>query len=124
MSPNSLLVIQPYRWAGTWVFDDPKVDLRAEPFVAGIPEMIDDMVAQAKIENAEAGFRLLFSALPFPGVQLHLVKEPDQIGAFGGTWYRKDGTKETGWLCPALFKYFPVAPEQLYARAEPLRPVM
>ena len=23
-----------------------------------------------------------------------------------------------GWLCPALFKYFPVAPDTLYVKAE------
>jgi hypothetical protein len=26
-----------------------------------------------------------------------------------------------GWLCPALFKYFPEAPKKLYAKAEPLK---
>ena len=38
---NALLVIQPYRSHGTWVFDDPAVGLVREPFVSGIPQMID-----------------------------------------------------------------------------------
>ena len=41
---NALIVIAPYRHAGTWVFDDPKAGLVREPFVAGVPEMIDVLV--------------------------------------------------------------------------------
>ena len=41
---NSIAVLMPYRHAGTWVFDDPAVGLRREPFVAGIPEMMDQLV--------------------------------------------------------------------------------
>ncbi len=43
---NSILVIKPYRYNGTWVFDDDRFDLVREPFVAGIPEMIDVLVAK------------------------------------------------------------------------------
>ena len=60
--PNQIMIIVPY-WleaAGTWVFDDPATDLKQEPFVEGIPEMIDDLIAD--IPNARNGFRLLFSA--------------------------------------------------------------
>ncbi len=35
------MVIAPYWFNGTWVFDDPMVGLKREPFVAGVPEMID-----------------------------------------------------------------------------------
>ncbi len=42
---NEIHVIAPYRHASTWVFDDPAVGLQAEPFVSGIPEMIDVLVA-------------------------------------------------------------------------------
>lgn len=41
---NSILIIAPYRYEGTWVFDDPNVGLVREPFVAGVPEMIDHLV--------------------------------------------------------------------------------
>ncbi len=37
----------------------------------------------------------------------------------GGTWYYSDHYKMEGWLCPALFKYFPTAPREIYVRAEP-----
>src|SRR5438874_385621 len=33
---NSLLVIFPYKYEGTWVFDDARVGLFREPFIAGI----------------------------------------------------------------------------------------
>ena len=42
--PNQILVIKPYWHLGTWVFDDPATDLVQEPFVSGVPEMINDLV--------------------------------------------------------------------------------
>jgi len=65
---NAIHVIVPYRHASTWVFDDPRVGLSQEPFVSGIPEMIDTLVGN--IPNAEKGFRLLFASAPFPGYQI------------------------------------------------------
>ncbi len=57
-SANAIMVIAPYRHAGTWVFDDPRTKLVREPFVAGVPEMIDVLVKD--IPEASDGFRLLF----------------------------------------------------------------
>ena len=68
---NAIMVIAPYRYQGTWVFDDPSTGLVKEPFVAGVPEMIDVLVSG--IPNADEGFRLLFSAKPFPGHQKELT---------------------------------------------------
>ena len=112
---NSLFVIEPYRHAGTWVFDDARVDLKAEPFIAGIPEMIDRLIAP--IEGSENGFRLIFSASNFPGAQLELTREHEEVE---GWWYRADAYDAHGWLCPALFKYFDEAPEGIWVRAESL----
>jgi hypothetical protein len=61
---NALIVIAPYRHAGTWVFDDPGARRVREPFVARVPEMIDVLVKD--IPGATNGFRLLFSAQPVP----------------------------------------------------------
>lgn len=113
---NSIMVITPYKYAGTWVFDDPSVDLVREPFVCGIPEIIDTLVAD--IPNATAGFRLMFSSVPFPGhtVSLLWLREDS-----GGNWYQVEGGPAdlmVGWLCPALFKYFDEAPRNLYAKEE------
>jgi hypothetical protein len=98
------------------VFDDPRVGLDKEPFVAGIPQMIDTLVAN--VPNAEKSFRLLFSAEPFPGYQVELIKVRAE---HQGVWYRWVDRKAEGWLCPALFRYFQSAPPRLYARAEPLQ---
>jgi hypothetical protein len=60
---NAIMVIEPYWSSGTWVFDDPSTGLVREPFVSGIPEMIDALTRE--IPNAREGFRLLFSGSPF-----------------------------------------------------------
>lgn len=116
---NQIMVIAPY-WleeAGTWVFDDSSTELKQEPFVEGIPEMIDDLVAD--IPNARNGFRLLFSASPFPGFQRKLTRLRQQLG---GWWYASDEPKAEGWLCPALFRYFEEASTEICVKAEPKRP--
>ena len=111
---NSLMVIAPYKHHGMWVFDDPAVGLDKEPFIAGIDTMIDKMTAS--IPQAEQGFRALFSAAPFPGYSEKLEWRRQESG---GNWYYSDHYKMEGWLCPALFKYFPTAPREIYVRAEP-----
>jgi len=70
-SANSILVLAPYKYAGTWVFDDRDRGLTKEPFVAGIPAMMDNLTTN--IPHADQGFRLLFSAAPFPGYQARLT---------------------------------------------------
>jgi hypothetical protein len=62
---NALFVIVPYRYEGMWVFDDPRVGLSREPFIAGIDTMIEKIVT--RIPDADQGFRAIFSAAPFPG---------------------------------------------------------
>jgi len=110
---NSIMVIRPYWYEGTWVFDDERVGLVREPFVAGIPEMIDLLVAP--IPDARAGFRLTFSAAPFPGYQKRFDWAREEMG---GNYYRMEGSEMEGWLCPALFHYFQDAPKSLFARAD------
>jgi hypothetical protein len=112
---NRMMVIAPY-WleeAGTWVFDDARVGLVQEPFVSGVPEMIDDLVRD--IPDARGGFRLLFSAAPFPGFMRKLAWVREE---YGGNWYRADEPNMEGWLCPALFHYFDEAPPELFVKAE------
>lgn len=112
---NAIMIIAPYRYHGTWVFDDDSVGLRQEPFVAGVPAMIDVLVRD--VPNAENGFRMLFSGSPFPGYQMKgtLV---DQTA--GGATYAIEEPPMEGWLCPAMFKYFAEAPQELYVKAEPI----
>ena len=112
---NAITVIAPYWWEGTWVFDDPEVGLVREPFVAGVPAIIDELVSD--IPDARSGVRLLFSRTPFPGYQQLAELDREE---WGGAWYRTEDPSAEGWLCPALFCYFDVAPERLFVKAEPL----
>lgn len=112
---NTLLVITPYRAHGTWVFDDPRVGLVQEPFVAGVPEMIDVLVAD--IPDADQGFRMTFSAQEFPGYDKRLTWNRSESS---GNWYTLDDPPMEGWICPALFKYYDEPPQELYIRADPL----
>ena len=111
---NTLMVIHPYKYQGQWVFDDDRVDLIREPFIAGADAIIDHMVKN--IADAESGFRLVFSAVPFPGHDAALERRREDAG---GHWYWHSGLNMEGWLCPALFKYFEEAPDYLYAKFEP-----
>ncbi len=113
---NQIQIISPYWLHGTWVFDDPVVGLTQEPFVCGVPEMIDDLVAD--IPTARQGFRLLFSARPFPGFQRKLTWVREEME---GNWYKADEPPMEGWLCPALFRYFEAAPAELYVKAERIK---
>lgn len=112
---NSIMVVKPYWLHGTWVFDDESVGLKQEPFVAGVPEMIDALVKD--IPEAKNGFRLLFSANRFPGVQKTLTWTR---GDSGGNHYKLDSPPMEGWICPALFRYYKKAPKQLFIKAEPI----
>lgn len=112
--PNLLRVIAPYWYEGTWVFDDESVGLLREPFVEGVPRMIDELVAE--IADAKRGFRLTFSDQPFPSAQVELTWVREDCG---GNWYRSSLSQQEGWLCPALFEYFDRAPNRIYAKAEP-----
>jgi hypothetical protein len=111
---NAINLIAPYKHLGMWVFDDERVGLVKEPFVAGADTMIDRVVAE--IPNAAKGFVLIFSSSPFPGHQYRLDwlrTDPD-----GGNWYRWEESKIDGWLCPALFKYFEEAPKRIYVQTK------
>jgi hypothetical protein len=108
---NVIHAIHPYKEQGLWVFDDEKVGLVQEPFVAGADVIIDRMVAG--LEHPERGFTLLFSAGPFPGYQAAFDWRRSEMG---GHWYYSPELDAEGWLCPALLRYFETAPRRLYAR--------
>ena len=109
---NSIFTISPYMHDNMWVFDDQQLDLVKEPFISGIDTMITDATNKLKLNNPEAGFNLIFSSEPFPSYDFHLVKKEEQ---YNGNWYSCEELGIKGWLCPALYKYFPNnAPKDLY----------
>jgi hypothetical protein len=112
---NSLFIIAPYKLHGTWVFDDPSVGLFQEPFVSGADDILE--VLSADIPGAADGFRLTFGTEAFPGFTARFERSRPE---YGGTWYRWPERNMDGWLCPALFKYFPVPPEEIFVKVSPL----
>ena len=118
---NSVFVLQPYWYNGTWVFDDKSKGLDHEAFVAGAELIITEMVKEAKLNMAKAkkGFKLIFAPTPFPDYLALLLHDGESEGGFGN-YYMCDKYNIRGWLCPALFKYFPKAPQALYAKVEAL----
>lgn len=109
---NAMMVIQIYEHCGTWAFTDKARGLTHEPFVAGIPEIIDFCI-DAYGDKTKETHRIVFSAEYFPLCQGHMTKTSNE---HGGAWYQFDvqdgGFK--GWLCPATLKFFDSHPEKIY----------
>ena len=86
---NSLFVIAPYWDSGTWVFDDERVGLVREPFVLGVPDMIDHLVRD--IPDAREGFRMIFLKQNTLGTV--------SLSPGGGPKTKGTGTRWTRSLC-------------------------
>ena len=93
-----------------WVFEDEEVGLNREPFVCGVPEIFDKLLFGKGISDDR--FNLIFSDQAFPNSEHASWSK----GEDGGNWYSMDieGNPFTGWLCPALFRYYEQAPSDLY----------
>ncbi len=117
-------VIYPYLLETYWCFDDEKTGLKQEPFVSGIPEMIERLIEVKGISNARHGFVMTFGDEPIEGhdVDLKWLRADQPRGPMSGNWYQGEvaGQLLEGWLCPALFCYFRTAPEHIFVRADPL----
>lgn len=104
---NQINTIEIYRYHNTWAFTDKSRGLVDEPFVAGMPEIID-----MHIEDGHDKAIITFSKDDFPGAVPQLAKTREENG---GAWYRiLPSTDVEGWLCPALLKYFDTPPENIY----------
>ena len=119
------MVIHPYKQdprSPTWVFDDPKHKLIAEPFVGQINPMLDRLLESKgiSIEGHPFAFSLFFSSKPIPDYDLHLEwTEGDVTNAEElGNYYTCKKLGADGWLCPALFCYFSEAPKNIYVKAD------
>jgi hypothetical protein len=97
LAVNAINVIAPYKHHGMWVFDDPRVGLVQEPFVAGADTMIDRVVAD--IPDAEHGFTLIFSTTPFPGHEYRLQKtrKAGSGNGAGARWNAHFLRRDTLW---------------------------
>jgi hypothetical protein len=109
---NSIFTIKPYKWEGTWVFDDQRVGLEKEAFVGGADDIIDALIKLKNIPDAERGFILQFSEHQFPGSEELTWRRQEM----DGNVYEWNGME--GWLCPALLLYYPTPPLKLFATAK------
>jgi hypothetical protein len=109
---NAVSVIFPYRLEGVWVFDDASAGLVREPFISGADNILD--VLTEHIPEAATGFKIIFSARPFPGYTARFVWTRAE---YGGNWYLWPERKMEGWLCPALLKYFESPPKEIFVQA-------
>lgn len=112
---NSLRLIKPRKQDGVWVFDDEAAGLTREPFVPSFGAIIDAWLDEVGVAG-ENGFNLFFSDSPFPDCTIKLDRMDEMVVGVG-TWYGVERYSMHGWLCPALFKYFPSAPVALYGMA-------
>jgi hypothetical protein len=102
-----------------WVFDDERVGLDKEPFVAGADTMIDTAVELKGIPDAESGFLMVFSAGPFPDADFELdwLRYDGGGNVYRGRFEVRGEIQEMeGWLCPALNLYYPEAPKKLWVQ--------
>lgn len=116
MLGNAIMLIRPYKLNGTWVFDEPRVDVQREPFVGETNKLIDAVIDPAKLSQAETnGFNLIFSARPFPGYRIKVSFAREE---FQGSWFRWEEGNLECWLCAAMYYYFSESPKEIYFKAE------
>jgi hypothetical protein len=119
---NAINTIFPYKINGTWFFDDESTGLKREAFVCGTSELIDVLVKGFNVPNAESGFKLTFSANPFPEHNDKVVwLKEDEYGM--GNWFVYENLyvgKMEFWLCPAMYHYLNPAPKEIYVKVESL----
>jgi hypothetical protein len=110
---NSMLVLEMYRHAGTWVFTDEKRDLVNEPFVLGVPEIFDSVIEEQNLKGNHI-YRVIFSDQNFPLAHAEVEKISEEGG---GAWYKHKKTPP-GWLCPATLKFFKEFPKRIFFKIE------
>ncbi len=102
-----------------WVFDIPFAGISDEPFVDGIPEIIEDYLLKSKLLSTaqKYGVTVLFSGAKRKpkefghGTYFKLTKLHTENG---GCWYKDNISGFEGWLCPNLYQYFASSPQQIH----------
>jgi len=110
---NQINVIHPYKTGfGYWVFDDEEVGLQKEPFVGSINEMLD------RLTNDGTQCTVFISEDYIPGYNLKLIQCPAPDGTHEPGWYKWNERNLSGWLCPALLKYFDGYPHTIFVKLQ------
>lgn len=112
---NAMMALNLYKTGETWMFDDAAYDIKAEPFVLGISEIITDYLPKGKNECT-----MIFSLNKFPTCDTLSLKEEDSNGG----WYEVSDSKSTnlegrvGWLCPVARVYLKTIPKSIYYKIQ------
>ncbi len=103
--------IKPYWYNGAWVFDDVQRGLRAKPFIARAPEIVDQVLRRAGLQPRQP-FTVTFGDVELPAEGYQFVLEWVREDS-AGHWYRWAGMDG---LCPALVRYFDAPPKRIYCQ--------
>lgn len=105
---NSIFTIFPYKFVGAWVFDDDRVGLVREAFVAGADTLLD------RLTGGRDKCSIVFSDKEFPGFDVKLDRK--DLFPEWGTDYFCEQLAHDVWLCPALNLYYPESPRTIYLK--------
>lgn len=100
---------------GMWVFDYAPLNVKDEPFVAGIPQIIEyHLQKKGMLDVArEKGFSVKFSANPDADLRKDIVLEFLRHDS-GGADYADQASGMEGWLCPVLCTFMGTPPSTIY----------
>lgn len=114
----NLNIFEIYKEGSLWLFDDPDKELIREPFVTETSIVIDTMLQKHldfyKIKGPLPTEAILFITSEFFGPHVFRRLYDGKDPATEGTTYQMDNENTAIWLCPALLKYYPAAPAQLF----------
>lgn len=109
---NEVNILYPTRSRyGVWAFTDLSVGLYEEPFVGEINDMID-MFTDGRDQCI-----VYISHSPLPNANGHLLRLKEESDG----WYELEGKGISGWLCPAVLKYFQGYPDDIYFKIEEVK---
>ena len=132
---NEVSIVTLYRAGQVWVYDAPEHGRIAEVLVPDISNMIDYIFHSNGIDPVDhyKGFDMMFGPfLPKHSAKLERVSgDVNNETGHGNVFklqeiinpegYLNVEEKDiTGWLCPALFDYFKIAPNNLYVSLGPI----
>jgi hypothetical protein len=98
--------IKPYTQGRLWFFDDFKNGLVKEPLTDGVPQVITKACQKSSLNQ---NIQIHFSNFEFSEFVLDFQKPLRNGNVYR---WKKEGLK--CWFCPALFKYFSVAPKRIW----------
>lgn len=92
-----------------WAFDDPRREIVREPFVEGMPQIIDLLIEESSFPRAL--FTLGICDQLYSGAQISLTYDRSEAG---GAWYTCPQYDLSGWFSHRLYDYYDAPPQTLY----------